>query len=137
LNKVLEAPREAGGHFVVGGTNYGQGSSREHAALAPRFLGLRAVIARSSARIHRQNLVNFGVLPLAFANPADYDRIEQGDRLRIADLKGLADRRQLTVKNISRTTEFAVSHGPSERQIKILLAGGLTNWVRESRRPNR
>src|SRR5947209_3165588 len=73
--------RDAGGHFVVGGENYGQGSSREHAAIAPRFLGLRAVIAKNFARIHWQNLVNFGILPLELADPADYDRVEQGDVL--------------------------------------------------------
>jgi aconitate hydratase len=80
---------------------------------------------------------NFGVLPLAFTDPADYDRLEQGDRLRITGLELLADHRRLTVKNLSRNTEFAVTHGLSERQVKVLLAGGLTNWVRESPRPNR
>jgi aconitate hydratase len=125
--------RDAGGHLVVGGSNYGQGSSREHAALAPRFLGLRAVIARSFARIHWQNLVNFGVLPFAFIEPADYDRVAAGDRLRIEGLRQLADRRQWTVKNLSRKTEFAVSHDLSARQVAVVLAGGLTNWVRESR----
>ena len=118
----------------MGGSNYGQGSSREHAALAPRFLGLRAVIARSFARIHWQNLVNFGVLPFAFVDSADYDRIDAGDRLRIKGLERLADHRDWTVENVTRKMEFAVSHDLSERQAKVLVAGGLTNWVRESRR---
>src|SRR5947207_7710223 len=78
-----ERARETGNHFVVGGDNYGQGSSREHAALVPRYLGLRAVLAKSIARIHGQNLVNFAVLPLTFTDPGDYDRIEQGDVLAI------------------------------------------------------
>ena len=75
--------REAGGHVVVGGENYGQGSSREHAAIAPRYLGLHAVIAKGFARIHAQNLVNFGVLPITFLDPADYDRVDQGDEIVI------------------------------------------------------
>jgi aconitate hydratase len=124
---------EQGGHIVVGGKNYGQGSSREHAALAPRFLGLRAVIARSIARIHGQNLVNFGVLPLTFVDSRDYDRIDPGDRLRISDLRRVGDHRQWTVENLTRKTEFPVTHNLSPRQVKVLLAGGLINWVRTSR----
>jgi aconitate hydratase len=123
---------DAGGHAIIGGSNYGQGSSREHAALAPRYLGLRAVIVRSFARIHWQNLVNFGVLPFAFQDPADYDRVESGDRLRLTGLKRLGERRRLTVENVTRKMEFAVTHDLSARQAKIVLAGGLTNWVRES-----
>jgi aconitate hydratase len=130
--RALEV-RDAGGHIVIAGANYGQGSSREHAALAPRYLGLRAVIARSFARIHWQNLINFGVLPFTFVDPGDYDRIEQGDRLRIDHLEQLADRRRWMVEDLTRGTEFAVSHDLSGRQAQILLAGGLTNWVRESR----
>src|SRR5256885_3568946 len=81
------AVRDAGGHAVVGGSNYGQGSSREHAAVAPRNLGLRIVLAKSFARIHRQNLINYGVLPLVFTNLADYDRLEKGDILHACDLR--------------------------------------------------
>ncbi len=128
---------DAGGHAIIGGSNYGQGSSREHAALAPRYLGLRAVIVRSFARIHWQNLVNFGVLPFAFQDPADYDRVEPGDRLRLTGLKRLGERRRLTVENVTRKMEFAVTHDLSARQAKIVLAGGLTNWVRESSRSSR
>src|SRR5206468_8248980 len=79
--------RDAGGHFVVGGENYGQGSSREHAAIAPRYLGLRAVVAKNFARIHWQNLVNFGIVPLEFVGEGDYDRVAQGDVLVLDDLR--------------------------------------------------
>jgi len=92
------------------------------------------VIARSFARIHWQNLVNFGVLPFAFVDPADYDRVEQGDRLRIKNVDRLAEGRRWTVENLTRGTEFAVSHELSGRQVNVLLAGGLTNWVREAHR---
>jgi len=122
--------REDGGHIVIGGSNYGQGSSREHAALAPRFLGLRLVVARSFARIHWQNLINFGILPLTFVEPADYDRIDAGDRVRIGNLHRLGDHREGTVENLTRGTEFPVSHDLSPRQVDVVLAGGLTNWVR-------
>ena len=77
--------------------------------------------------------MNFGVVPLVFTDPAEYDRVEQGDRLQISDLHRLSSVRQLTVKNLTQNTELAVSHSLSERQVKILLAGGLTNWVRASR----
>jgi aconitate hydratase len=121
------------GHVVVGGRNYGQGSSREHAALAPRFLGLRAVIAKTFARIHWQNLVNFGVLPLTFETAEDYARIEKGDRLRLTDLRNVGERRTFTVQNASQKNEFTVSHDLSPRQIDVLRAGGLINWVRAQR----
>jgi aconitate hydratase len=116
--------REAGDHAVIGGENYGQGSSREHAALAPRSLGLRVVIAKSFARIHASNLVNFGVLPLEFADPADYDAIRPGDELRLEELgRHLADG-ELTVADLTRDTTFRVRHRLSPRQISTILAGG-------------
>jgi aconitate hydratase len=105
------------GFFVVGGTNYGQGSSREHAAIAPRFLGLRAVIATSFARIHWQNLVNFGVVPLTFVDASYYARIEQGDELEIDGLrKGLAPGRGLVVRNLTRKASIEVAHALSARR---------------------
>jgi aconitate hydratase len=114
------------GHFVVGGDNYGQGSSREHAAIAPRYLGLRVVIAKSFARIHWQNLANYGVLALEFDNQDDYDTIEQGDTLRIAHLRDtLASKDTLQVDNVTKETSFAVRHRLSQRQVKDVLAGGL------------
>ncbi len=114
------------GHIVVGGENYGQGSSREHAAIAPRYLGLRVVIAKSFARIHWQNLANFGVLALEFDQPADYDGIDQGDVLRFEDLRELlAAKDALVVHNATKGTEFTVRHRLSPRQVADVLAGGL------------
>jgi aconitate hydratase len=116
--------REAGDHAVIGGENYGQGSSREHAALAPRSLGLRVVIAESFARIHASNLVNFGVLPLEFTDPADYEAVQPGDRLQLDDLsRHLADG-EFTVRNLSQDTTFRVRHQLSPRQIATIQAGG-------------
>ncbi|MDP9453505.1 MAG: aconitate hydratase [Actinomycetota bacterium] len=118
--------KEAGGHVVVAGDNYGQGSSREHAALAPRYLGLRAVIARSFARIHRQNLVNFGVLPLTFADPGDYDGVEAGDELCIPEVgERVREGRALVVHNRTKATTITVDHGLSARQVEVMLAGSL------------
>ena len=121
-----------GGGFVVGGTNYGQGSSREHAALAPMYLGLKAVIAKSFARIHEANLINFGILPLTFANDADYDTLDKGDVWEIRNVRetlGKSD--TLTVHNLTKGTTFQVKHRLTPRQVQIVLAGGLLNWVRE------
>jgi len=123
--------REQGGHLVVGGENYGQGSSREHAALAPRWLGLRAVIARSFARIHWQNLVNFGVLPLTFADAADYDRIGPGDVLEIAGVyEALAGGPELSARIAGEDRTIALHHDLSPRQLDLLRAGGIINWMR-------
>jgi len=126
-----EEVRDAGGHALVGGNNYGQGSSREHAALAPRYLGLRVVLAKAFARIHWQNLVNFGVLPLRFARPEDYDVIHEGDRLSIGDLKQqIQSGRTVRVECPEKDLTFETEHDLSDRQIEIVLAGGLINWVR-------
>ncbi len=125
------AARERGGHAVVAGTNYGQGSSREHAALAPRFLGLRVVLAKGFGRIHRQNLVNFGVLPLLFAEPRDCGTITAGDVLEIADVREAVRRGpELTVFNRTSGRGLAARHALSPRQVEVLLAGGLVNWMR-------
>lgn len=122
--------KEAGQGIIVGGQNYGQGSSREHAALCPMYLGIKAVIAKSFARIHRSNLINFGILPLTFVREEDYETIAPGDQLRIDLSNGLAEE-VLTVKNLTRGTAFQVRHGLSERQKKILLAGGLLNYTKQ------
>jgi aconitate hydratase len=123
--RALEV-RDAGGHVVVGGENYGQGSSREHAAIAPRFLGLRAVIAKNFARIHWQNLVNFGILPLEFADPADYDRVEQGDVLVLDDVREiLAGGAPVVVENATKGERYELTHHLSPRQVDVILAGGL------------
>ena len=128
--EYVSRARDTGDHAIVGGRVYGQGSSREHAALAPRTLGLRVVVARNFARIHRQNLVNFGVLPLVFEDGDDYDAVEQGDML---ELDGLPDALQesgsLTATLGGRSVAF--SHGLSDRQIEVLSAGGLIPWMRQ------
>lgn len=124
------AQSAANGHIIVGGENYGQGSSREHAAIAPRYLGLQVVIAKSFARIHWQNLANFGVLALEFADPADYDSVAQGDILALAGLRrALTGEDPITVTNTTRNTSFAVRHRLSPRQIRHVLAGGLIPWL--------
>jgi aconitate hydratase len=123
-----------GGSFVVGGVNYGQGSSREHAALAPRFLGLRAVVAKSFARIHAQNLVNFGILPLTFERPEDWEEIRQDDVLRLEKLHGALDAgRRLEIRNQTREKTYRVAHDLSGRQIRVVMSGGLVNAIRERR----
>jgi aconitate hydratase len=122
-----------GGHIIIGGENYGQGSSREHAALAPRYLGLHAVITKSFARIHWQNLINFGILPLTFSNPADYDKVQLGDVLVIEDIHaGIKKGKSLTVIVLGSGFSFTAEHALSSRQIEILIGGGLINWVRNS-----
>jgi aconitate hydratase len=123
--------RDAGGHGIIGGDNYGQGSSREHAAIAPRYLGLRVVIAKSFARIHWQNLVNFGVLPLTFANEADYDRVEKGETLVLEHLREALSRDQSYEVKLESGGSIEVEHGPSERQLVVLRRGGLINWKRD------
>ena len=121
--------RDAGEHgFLVAGESYGQGSSREHAALCPMHLGVKAVIAKSIERIHRANLINFGIVPLAFANPADYDRIAAGDRLRLADIRrALQERRPLALENATRSETIPLHCDLTDRHIAILLAGGRMN----------
>jgi aconitate hydratase len=121
----------AGGGFIVGGTNYGQGSSREHAALAPMYLGVKAVIVTSFARIHHANLVNFGILPLTFANEADYDAIPQGATLTIPDVAAkLRAGAPIEVLVDGKAIEAAYSLSP--RQVEIVLAGGLLNYIKAS-----
>lgn len=120
-----ERARQAGAHAIVGGANYGQGSSREHAAIVPRYLGLRLVIAKSYARIHWQNLVNFGVLPLQFADASDYDRIKPGDRLAADDLRdALTHGTEITIRNATTGDSYQARHDLSARQRQIVLAGG-------------
>ena len=122
--------RDRGGSAIVGGSNYGQGSSREHAALAPRYLGLRVVIVKDFARIHWQNLVNFGVLPLTFKNPDDYRQLDRGDVIVLSNLrKTIQKRHELTVRVRGTDKEIPVRHDLSPRQVDVLLKGGLINWV--------
>jgi aconitate hydratase len=119
-------------HYVVGGDNYGQGSSREHAAIVPRYLGLRAVLAKSFARIHYQNLVNFAVLPLTFTDPEDYDRIEQGDVLSISEpAEQLRRGNRVEVLNESRGETYSLQHRLSARQVEIVTRGSLISVIRD------
>jgi aconitate hydratase len=119
--------RASTGGFIIGGENYGQGSSREHAALAPKYLGIKAVIVKSFARIHLANLVNFGIVPLTFENPDDYDRISNGDQLslQIGDLRG-----DVTATNITTAKTLKLKHALSDKDAEILKAGGLLPWIR-------
>ena len=124
------AQEHQGEHVVVGGANYGQGSSREHAAIAPRYLGLRLVLAKSFARIHWQNLVNFGIVPLEFTDPGDYDRIEAGDVIEAPGLReALPHEHDITLRNTTRGTDIRARHRLSPRQVDILLAGGVIPYL--------
>ncbi|MDR1003219.1 MAG: aconitate hydratase [Oscillospiraceae bacterium] len=127
-----ERCREYKKGIVVGGSNYGQGSSREHAALVPLYLGIKAVIVKSFARIHMANLVNAGILPLTFENDADYDALDQMDVLTIPNVRELAGVGKLIVINETKGTEFTVNCDISERQREIILAGGLLDYTREN-----
>jgi aconitate hydratase len=119
------------GSFIVAGKNYGQGSSREHAAIAPRFLGVKAVIAKKFARIHFQNLANFGILPLVFVNPADYDKIEQGDLLTIEGVRdAIQASGKITTVNKTKNESYQLEHFMSPRQVEMVLKGSLINTVR-------
>ena len=124
--------KAAGGGFLVAGQNYGQGSSREHAALVPLYLGIKGVIAKSFARIHMANLINSGILPLVFVNEADYDAVAQGDQLAIRDAreKVMGDG-EFVVENVTRGTSFPVRLEVSGRLKDILLAGGLLNYTKK------
>lgn len=117
------------GGFIIGGNNYGQGSSREHAALAPKYLGVKAVIVKSFARIHLANLINFGIVPLTFKNPDDYDNVEAGDSLDviIGDLKG-----EVVLNNITKGIQIPLLHTLSDMDAEILKAGGKLPWIKAS-----
>ncbi|MFH1106321.1 MAG: aconitate hydratase [Candidatus Micrarchaeota archaeon] len=120
-----------GGGFIVGGENYGQGSSREHAALAPMYLGVKAVLAKSFARIHAENLVNFGILPLTFADAKDYDAVKLGDRIEMEAGAALEQgKTEIPVKVDGKTV--VCKHSLSPRFTKVILAGGLLNYTRKS-----
>jgi len=120
------------GSFVVGGFNYGQGSSREHAALAPRYLGVKAVIAKGFARIHLQNLSNFGILPLIFVDPDDWRRIDQDDRLSIPDVRNAIRKgNSLQVLNLSKNEAYETRHPMTQAEVEMVLAGSLINRVKQ------
>jgi len=132
FSKRAKEAKAKGGGVIIGGENYGQGSSREHAAMAPMFLGIQAVIAKSFARIHRSNLINFGIMPLLFANPEDYARIEKGHRLVIKDLLTTLDSNQsFTVEDLTSGSSFRVISALNEREREIIKKGGLLPYTRE------
>ncbi|NCC86258.1 MAG: aconitate hydratase [Clostridia bacterium] len=119
--------------IIIGGTNYGQGSSREHAALVPLYLGIKAVVTKSFARIHCANLINAGILPFTFANSEDYDKISQGDELCLPDVRKLIENNSpVVLKNTTKNEEYSLCYEFSKRQMDILLAGGLLNYTREN-----
>ena len=123
--------KENGGGFIIGGVNYGQGSSREHAALAPLYLGIKGVIAKSFARIHMANLINSGILPLVFKNEADYDDISMGDELAIENAPAqIAAGEEITVKNLTKGSSYVTILVASDRQKEMLYAGGLINYIK-------
>ncbi|WP_430786335.1 aconitate hydratase [Virgibacillus flavescens] len=126
--------KDTGGHAIVGGYNYGQGSSREHAALAPRYLGLRVVIVKDFARIHWQNLVNFGVVPLVFTDEEDYNKLSQGDILEFEDLREkIKNSNEFTISIKGKDGKINVRHALSGRQVDIVLHGGLINYIRHKK----
>jgi len=130
----VKRAKEKNGGFIIGGENYGQGSSREHAALAPLYLGVKAVIAKSFARIHEANLVNFGIVPLTFKTLQDYENLHLGDGLQIRDVKSALGEGKDTLicHNVTLGKEFEVVYNLSERFRKILVAGGLLNYTRST-----
>ncbi len=125
------AVRGSTGHAVIAGENYGQGSSREHAAIAPRNLGLRIVLVKSFARIHRQNLVNYGVLPLMFVEPSDYERLDKGDVLIARDLHRTLAKGDDVILEVKGTDSISTRHDLTQKQIAVILEGGLINWRRK------
>ncbi len=132
-DRALEAKSQGVGGVIVAGSSYGQGSSREHAALCPMYLGVKLVIAKTMERIHRANLVNFAICPAAFVNPADYDKIKQGDKLSV---KGFAEaiksKGTFMIKNITSNFEFECKLELSDRDREILMAGGKLNYTKNS-----
>jgi len=117
--------------IVIGGANYGQGSSREHAALVPLYLGVKAVVVKSFARMHLANLVNAGIMPLTFKDPADYDKITVNDELKLANIREIMKSGGVvTLENLTTGESYALDYALSPRQREILLAGGLLDYTR-------
>ncbi len=129
--KFSKRCKAAGKGFIIGGANYGQGSSREHAALVPLYLGIKAVIAKSFARIHCANLINAGIMPFTFADGSDYDRIDADDVLALEGIREkIADGKPVTLKNLTKGEEYALNYDYSDRQTAMILAGGLLNYTK-------
>ena len=124
--------KEKSGGFIVGGENYGQGSSREHAALAPMYLGVKGVLAKSFARIHRANLINFGIMPFEFASTTDYDKLQRGSVVRVDDVVNALSDGSKSIKASVNGSAVELKIDFSERQRKILIEGGLLNYTRKT-----
>ena len=124
-----ERAEKNNGGIIVGGDNYGQGSSREHAALLPLYLGIKAVIAKSFARIHKANLINSGIIPLEFENQSDYDGIDEYDELQLTDVENSLAKGEFTVKNLTKNNEFKAKFNGSARELKILKYGGYLKFA--------
>lgn len=132
FSKRANEAKESGGFIIIGGENYGQGSSREHAAIAPMYLGLQAVIAKSFARIHRSNLVNFGILPLLFKTDDDYERIEKGDRLLLKDVIKSLSGRTFIAEDLTKGFPFEVISDLNEREMNLIIKGGLLPYTKRT-----
>ena len=130
-SRALEKKKEGEGGFIVAGSSYGQGSSREHAAICPMYLGVKAVIAKSIERIHQANLCNFGILPLVFDNPADYDQIAQGDKLSLSNIFSSLEKGKFILKDETRGIEIPLTLFASNVQKEMLKKGGRLNQIRE------
>lgn len=131
--EFYERATDREGGFIVGGENYGQGSSREHAAIAPKYLAVTAVIAKSFARIHRANLINFGIAPLTFADPDDYDHIDQGDELELHIGRFTQN---IVLKNRSKGKEYELQHDLGQEEKDVMLTGGLLPWIKHKKEGN-
>ncbi|HSH34998.1 MAG TPA: aconitate hydratase, partial [Schnuerera sp.] len=129
-SKFPERARENEGGIILGGFNYGQGSSREHAALVPLYLGIKAILAKSFARIHKQNLINNGIIPLVFMEEKDYQNIDILDNLVIENLLTQIEKDKIVVKNETKDIEYLMNLDITERQRQILKAGGLLNFIK-------
>ncbi|RKY75956.1 aconitate hydratase, partial [candidate division KSB1 bacterium] len=121
-------------NIIVAGLSYGQGSSREHAAICPSYLNVKAVIAKSIERIHHSNLINFGILPLEFINEKDYENLESGDNIKLTDLMHSLDlKKPILIHNESKDIKFEVKYTLSDREIKIIKSGGLLQYIKENK----
>ena len=133
LFRSAERAKAEGKGFIIGGANYGQGSSREHAALVPLYLGIKAVITKSFARIHCANLINAGIPPLNFANADDYDKIDQGDELALNNIRtAILNNETVYLENITKGEKYELKYDLSQRQKDIIVDGGLLNYTKEN-----
>lgn len=119
-----------GQSIIIGGENYGQGSSREHAAINPMYLGVRAIIAKSIARIHKGNLVNHGIIPMIFENPEDYDGIDMGDELEVRDLPDQMQTKKIWIHNVTKNTDFQARLELSDSELEVISCGGQLRYLK-------